>query len=154
MLGARRRAPPTRSRSPVAIEAHRCLKRTEQFHLTNEAPAARSERNHSTLQTRPPQPEANGTIPPSKRPSNLRRTKSFHKTQKSPRPPGPLNAVTAPPAEETSLSLSPHGALPPSRSPPDPPHAPHRHRRKFWDWWSGNDTDSPLPPECVPSRRA
>ena len=38
MLGARRRAPPTRSRSPVTIEAHRGPKRTEPFHPTNEAP--------------------------------------------------------------------------------------------------------------------
>ena len=105
MLGARRRAPPTRSRSPGTIDAHRCLKRTEQFHLTNEAPAARSERNNSTLQTRPPLPEANGTIPPYKRgPRCQKRTEQLHPTneapaaqserpfptfKKSPRPPGP-----------------------------------------------------------------
>ncbi len=70
MLGARRQAPPTRSRSPGTNEAHRCPKRTEPFHPThngprypkrteqihptNEAPAARGERNHSTLHTTAP----------------------------------------------------------------------------------------------------
>ncbi|WP_312726198.1 hypothetical protein, partial [Atlantibacter hermannii] len=60
-----RRAPPTRSRSPVTIDAHRCLKRTEQIHPTNEAHATRSERNNSTQQNRP---------------RNPKRTNQFHKT--------------------------------------------------------------------------
>ncbi len=64
MLGARRRAPPTRSRSPVTIEAHRGPKRTEPFHPTNEAPAARSERNNSTKHKKAPAAKANSPPPP------------------------------------------------------------------------------------------
>gem|GEM_PF-4466357 len=85
MLGARRRASPTRSRSPVTIDAHRSLKRTERFHPTQKGPAAQSERNHSTLHKKAPLPKANGTIPPyTKRPRSPKRTEPFHPTQKGP----------------------------------------------------------------------
>ncbi|WP_312142724.1 hypothetical protein, partial [Atlantibacter hermannii] len=61
------RAPPTRSRSPVTIDAHRSLKRTEQFHKTQKGPAARSERNNSTKHKKGTAAEANTLLPSNKK---------------------------------------------------------------------------------------
>ncbi|GEM_PF-2080185 len=121
VLGARRRAPPTRSRSPVTIDAHRSLKRTEPFHPTNEAPAARSERNHSTLQTRPPQPEANRTIPPYKRgPRSLKRTEPFHPTNEAPAARSKRNNSTVQKAQQPEANK----ILPQNSKKPRPARAP------------------------------
>jgi len=136
VLGARRRAPPTRSRSPVTIDAHRCPKRTEQFHPTQKGPAAQSERNHSTLHKKAPLPKANGTIPPyTKRPRCPKRTERFHPTQKGPAAQSERNHSTLhtkAPLPEANGTIPPYKKAPATQSEPNnigtlchpPPHSP------------------------------
>ena len=60
--GARRRAPPTRSRSPVTIDEHRCPKRTERFHPTKKPPLQK--RTEPFHRPKGPASPANRTFPP------------------------------------------------------------------------------------------